>query len=408
VNSIRLFIGSQSLFPNHSGRSNVLLILILLLVIGLGFYARQQWQGPVLPGYKIALQPLQQQVVASGTVSSQALARIGSEVTGVLKARHVREGDAVKPGDLLLELYDDEQQAHVHEAEAALDELQNSTRPQTEAALREAQNDYDRASRERERRETLKTRQQISVEQLDQARSAEITALAARDRVQIQLAALAPGGIQEQQLAQRLAAAQAALAKTRIVSSVAGTVQSRDVEPGDLVQPGKTLLEIYSEIGREIVMPVDEKSFGALAIGQSAQLSADAYPEILLDATVSFLAPAVDTSRGTVDVHLSLKEEADFLRQGMTVSVTITTAKREQAIVVTNDVLRNIRGNSAEVLRIRDSRVEKITVKLGLRGIVASEIVAGLAAGDVVLRADAEEGARVRVQQQVQVSTREA
>jgi len=386
------------LFLNHSGRSIVLRILVLFLLIALGFYARQRWLGPVLPGYKIVMQPLQQQVVASGTVSSQALARIGSEVTGVLKARHVREGDTVKPGDLLLELYDDEQQARVHEAEAALDELTSSTRPQAEAALREAQNVYDRAARERERRETLKARQQISVEQLDQARSAEITALAARDRVQVQLFALAPGGMQEQQLAQRLAAAQAALAKTRIVSSVAGTVQSRNVEPADLVQPGRTLLEIYSETSREILVPVDEKSFGTLAIGQIAQLTADAYPEVLLDATVSFLAPVVDTSRGTVDVHLSLNGEADFLRQGMTVSVTITTAKREQALVVSNDVLRNIRGNSAEVLRVHDNRVEKRSVTLGLRGMLSSEIVAGLAVGDVVLSADAEEGTRVRVQ----------
>jgi HlyD family secretion protein len=394
------------LFPHHSGRSTVLLILTLLLIVALGFYASQQLQGPVLPGYEITLQPLQQQVVASGTVSSQALARIGSEITGVLKARHVREGDTVKPGDLLLELYDDEQQARVREAEAALYELTSSARPQAEAALREAQNIYDRASRERQRREFLNARQQISVEQLDQARSAETIALAARDRVQVQLTALAPGGMQEQQLAQRLAAAQAALAKTRIVSSVAGTVQSRDVEPGDLVQPGRTLLEIYSEMGREILVPVDEKSFGALAMGQSAQLAADAYPEILLDATVIFLAPAVDTSRGTIDVHLSLNDEADFLRQGMTVSVTITTEKREQALVVSNDVLRNVRGNSAEVLRVRESRVEKTSVTLGLRGMVASEIVSGLAAGDVVLSADAEEGTRVRVQQRVLGSTR--
>lgn len=389
----------------HSGRSYVRIVLALLGLTIVAMYARRQWQGPVLPGYTITTQPLVQQVVASGTVSSQALARIGSEITGVLKARHVREGDSVKPGDLLLELRDDEQQARVHEAEAALAELAGSLRPQSAAALREAANTLERATAELKRRETLSSKQQVSIEQLDQARSNEVAARAVRDRLQVQLDALAKGGSQEQQLTQRLAAAQAALAKTRIVSTVNGTVQTRAVEPGDLVQPGRTLLEIYSDNTREILVPVDERSFGALALGQTAQVVADAYPDQVLAATVNFLAPAVDIARGTVDVHLALDTDAGFLRQGMTISATITTATRPNALVAGNDVLRNVRGNQAEVLRVINNRVETAPVTLGLRGMVASEILGGLAAGDVVLAAEAEAGTRVRVELQDRLAT---
>ena len=182
-------------------------------------------------------------------------------------------------------------------------------------------------------------------------------------------------------------------------------MQSRAVEPGDLVQPGRTLLEIFSANSREILVPVDERSFGALALGQSAQVVADAFPDKVLTATVTFLAPAVDTSRGTVDVHLSLDGEADFLRQGMTVSATITTASRTNALVVGNEVLRKVRGNQAEVLLVRDNRVEAAAVTLGLRGTVASEITAGLNAGDVVLDSVAEVGARVRVELQDRLAT---
>ncbi|HEY0676473.1 MAG TPA: biotin/lipoyl-binding protein, partial [Immundisolibacter sp.] len=95
-------------------------------------------RAPELPGYAVASRELVQRVVASGQVSSQSLARVGSEITGVVKARHVREGDAVKPGDLLLELQDDEQQAQVREAQAALDQLAGARRAQAVAALQQA------------------------------------------------------------------------------------------------------------------------------------------------------------------------------------------------------------------------------------------------------------------------------
>lgn len=75
------------------------LLVLLLLVLSV-----RAWRGPELPGYRVEVRPLAQRVVASGQVSSASLARVGSEITGVVKARHVREGDRVQPGDLLLEL----------------------------------------------------------------------------------------------------------------------------------------------------------------------------------------------------------------------------------------------------------------------------------------------------------------
>jgi HlyD family secretion protein len=91
----------------------------------------------------------------------------------------------------------------------------------------------------------------------------------------------------------------------------------------------------------------------------------------------------------------------------MTVSVTITTATRADTLVAGNDALRNIRGNAADVLMVRDSRVVKVPVTLGLRGMFASEILEGLEAGDLVLSADAEEGSRVRVDQRTLLAIEE-
>lgn len=378
-------------------RALLLIIPVLLLA---GWMIWRQLQGPELPGYRLETRPLVQRVVASGEVDSQSLAQVGSEITGVVAVRHVREGDTVKAGDLLLELRDDEQRARLREAEAALQQLIDSSRPQAQATLREAQNNLEQADRELQRRETLFERKLLASEALEQARRATLTARVVRDRARLAAAAVGEGGSEEQVLRQRLEAARANLAKARIHAQVDGIVQTREVEPGDLVQPGRTLLTIARSGSSEILLPLDEKNLAPIELGQAARIIADAYPDRVLPARVSFIAPSVDTARGTIDVHLDLLEPADFLRQGMTVSVNIETGRREQALVLPNDALRARDGTRAQVLRVNDGVVERVGVRLGMLGTALSEVSEGLAAGDLVLIGDAEEGQRVRVREQ--------
>lgn len=370
--------------------------LILLGLLLVGGYAWQQWRGPQVAGYRVELRPLVQRVVASGEVDSQSISQIGSEITGVIAKRLVREGDRVQAGDLLLSLNDDEQQAKLREATAALRQLTDASRPQAQATLAELNDRLAQLSREYQRRELLFKRQLLSVEQLEQSRQAELIARLTRDRAQLTATAQAPGGSEEQVLRQRLASAVASLAKTQILAPTAGLVQSRDVEPGDLVQPGRVLLTLARSDSQEIRLPLDEKSLAPVAVGQNASVIADAYPLQPLAARVSFMAPQVDAARGTLDVHLALLEPAAFLRQGMTVSVSIETGRRPQALVLPNDALRARQGERAEVLRVRDGIVEVVPVRLGLQGTGMSEVLDGIQAGDQVLSGEAKAGQRVR------------
>nr|WP_272886148.1 efflux RND transporter periplasmic adaptor subunit [Stutzerimonas kunmingensis] len=392
-------IKEWSVVPAAKTIRRALLLIIPVLLLA-GWMIWRQLQGPELPGYRLETRPLVQRVVASGEVDSQSLAQVGSEITGVIAVRHVREGDAVKAGDLLLELRDDEQRARLREAEAALQQLIDSSRPQAQATLREAQNNLEQADRELQRRETLFERKLLASEALEQARRATLTARVVRDRARFAAAAVGEGGSEEQVLRQRLEAARANLAKARIHAQVDGIVQTREVEPGDLVQPGRTLLTIARSGSSEILLPLDEKNLAPIELGQAARIIADAYPDRVLPARVSFIAPSVDTARGTIDVHLDLLEPADFLRQGMTVSVNIETGRREQALVLPNDALRARDGTRAQVLRVNDGVVERVGVRLGMLGTALSEVSEGLAAGDLVLIGDAEEGQRVRVREQ--------
>jgi HlyD family secretion protein len=112
--------------------SAVLLVLVALLLAS-------RLRGPQLPGYRLEAGPLVQVVVATGRVISTSRVQVGSEVTGTVIERRVKEGDVVKPGDVLLVLRADDLEARVRQAEAALRELQASTRPQSSASLRQAE-----------------------------------------------------------------------------------------------------------------------------------------------------------------------------------------------------------------------------------------------------------------------------
>ena len=357
-------------------------------------------RGSALAGYKVAERPLVQTVVATGRVVAVSRAQIGSPVTGVVIERRVREGDRVQAGDVLAVLRADDMEAAVRDAEAALAQLQQSTRPQAQAALREAEARLTQATREAQRRRELFQQQAIAREAMEQAIQAETTARANAEQARLTARSLLAGNPAEAAARARVASSKAQLAKTTIRAEVAGTVLTRNAEPGDLVQPGRILFEIAQTGDTEIQVPLDEKNLEVLAIGQTAMCIADAYPARPFPAKVGFIAPSVDPQRGTVDIRLTVTPVPSFLRQDMTVSVNVETGRRDKAIVVPNEALTAMDGNRAELWLIVDGRATKRPVQLGLRGLTQTEVTSGLHVGDWILsdaRASVAPGDRVRV-----------
>lgn len=384
----------------RAARYKILLIIVLLLAVAYALF--RWWQGPVLPSYTLSTMPLVQNVVATGRVATVSRAQVGSEISGVVLERRVTEGDQVKPGDLLVVLKSDELQAQVRQAELALTELATSRRPQAAAELASAKAQLEQASREAARRRNAEAGI-LSAEEIEQALEAERVARNNYETTRVKAAALAAGQVEEATLREQLAVAQAQLAKTKIRAAVAGTVLTRDVEPGDLVQPGQTLFTIALTGNTEIRVPLDERNLPQLALAQPATVISDAYPDQSFPARINFIAPSIDPQRGTVEVRLTVNPVPDFLRQDMTVSVNVETDKRQRALAIPNDALTNIKGNKAVAVLVRDGKIQRQQVTLGLRGLAMSEVSSGLNEGDQVL-ANAEstlpEGARVRLKPQ--------
>jgi HlyD family secretion protein len=376
-------------------------IMIILLVLLVSFAIYRWWQGPLLPSYEVVSSPLIQTVVASGRVEKVSRTQIGSEITGVVLERLVQEGDRVSRGDVLLVLKSDEISAQVRQAEAELKELATTRRPQAEVDLANAKVQLEQAQREAVRRRNTELGI-LSAEEREKSIEAEKLARNNLESARLKVASLAPDKVEETKLREQLAALQAQLAKTKIRAEVSGIILTRNVEPGDLVQPSQTLFTIALDGATEIRVPFDERNLPLLALQQKAAVITDAYPDQPFPAHINFIAPSIDAQRGTVDVRLTVDPVPDFLRQDMTVSVNVETNKREQTLVIPNDALSSISGNKAMVILVRDRKIQRHPITLGLRGLVMSEVVVGLKEGDHVLT-DAEsvlkDGTRVRIEQ---------
>lgn len=386
-------------------RRKWMIVVAALLALVIATWAIASLRGPLLPGYEVASGPLVQTVVATGRAASLSRVQVGAEIAGLVLERRVMEGDRVEEGDVLVVLRARELEARRDEARAALDALRQSDRPDAEARLQQARATLAQATREYARRRDLGREQLVSRESVEQAAQAEVAARAAEQQARVALEALA-GGAREAQARQRLEASEAELERAVVRATVPGTVLVRNVEPGDTVNPGDVMLEIARDAPGEILLPLDEKNLGLLEVGQPATCIADAFPDRPFNATVHHVAPGIDPARGTVDVRLRIDPAIDFVRADMTVTATILTGRREQALAVPNDALLGHADGStdAEVLRVREGRVERVPVRLGLRGLAASEVVEGLEAGDHVLAAGAlgpdalpEDGSRVRL-----------
>lgn len=375
-------------------------IIAVVLILLMAILAWRSWQGPVVSTYIVKQQPLVQTVVASGRLENVSRTEIGSEISGIVLERRVQEGDQIQVGDLLLVIQSDDLKAQVREAENAIQELRRIRYPQVQVELQSAEFQLQQASREAKRRQNTEPGV-LSLEEKEQAVEAERLARNNLAAARLKAQSLAPGQVEERTLIERLNALKAQLAKSEVRAQVAGTILTREVEAGDVVQPGKTLFTLAVDGPTQILVPLDEQNLPFLALGQQAQIIADAYPERPFPAQLNFIAPSIDPQRGTVDVKLGVNPVPDFLRQDMTVSVNIETARRDHALVINNDALFDIKGNKANVWLVRDHKLYRQNVEFGLKSATQVEILKGLKEGDQILQ-DPAQGKleqRVRIEQ---------
>jgi HlyD family secretion protein len=182
-----------------------------------------------------------------------------------------------------------------------------------------------------------------------------------------------------------LETAESRLGYATITAPRDGVLITRSVERGTVAQPGKALLVLAPTGEVQLVLQIDERNLGKLALGQKAVASADAYPDQRFNAVVSYINPGIDISRASVEVKLTVSDPPDYLRQDMTVSVDIAVAERNDTLVLPIRSVHDVLSGAPWVLVIRDGRAAKRPVRLGLRGNSQLEIVDGMAEGELAI-----------------------
>ena len=385
------------------------LLLVSVLAVAWTIYAAMRPQS--VSAVRVQARPLVQTVVTIGRVRPQRL-RMASLAFGRVTEVLVAEGNQVKAGSVLLRLDSREAAASVAEARAALmrakaerKRLGSIDAAQAKEALAQAQIRAHEAEDDVTRLTPLAAQGVVAKTQLQRAVTARDLAHSALRDADNQVAALRSG-------AQRVVAADAtvmqaeaalALAETHldyceVKAPVAATVLQKEVEVGDVLQAGTPILELAADGRAELVAQLDERNLSQVRVGQTALASAEAFPSKRFKGEVSFVAPAVDPQRGTVEVRLRIQDAPSYLRADMTVSIDIEVAQRDNALAVPAIAVRDL-AREPYVFIVNNGYARRREVEIGIQDGMHVEIRKGLQENDqVIVTAKVAEGTKVKVE----------
>ena len=350
-------------------RSWLLIALAVAAVLAAALYLlRNVLLGTPTPVYTATRAELVQTVVASGRVISPQRVTVALQGSGRVLRVAVAQGQTVERGQLLIELDNSDARATLAQASAAVAQAQARVRqlrelsqPLATQALAQAQATALQARKVLLRDRDLMAQGFISQAALDDAQRAADIASSQVTSAQAQAQTHTPSGsdtaLAQAALAQALAGQQLAsvkLAQGQVLAPSSGVLILRDVEVGDIVQPGKALMVLAAAGQTQVLVQIDEKNLSKIALGQKALGSADAFAAQRFDAVVSYINPGVDAARGSVEVKLALTQPPAYLRQDMTVSIDIETARRTAAVVVPTGAVEDAATDQPWVRVVRD------------------------------------------------------
>jgi HlyD family secretion protein len=297
-----------------SGGALGLVIFIGILGNVLGWFGGGESGEPVEMA-KAERRTIVQTVTASGRIEPETEVKLSPDVSGEIIELTVKEGDQVMAGQVLArikpDLYAsqiDQLAAGVSQSVAGVSQSQAAV-SQAEAGVASAQANLERTQREFERMQQLHERGLVARSEYETAQAQLRAQQAAVSQAQASLSQ-ARAGVQASRYSvsgarARLGEAQNQLSRTTIVAPMSGTVSQLNVELGERVvgtsqMAGTEILRIAQLEAMELVVDVNENDIVNVAVGDSAKVEVDAYPDRPLPGVVTEIAQSSRAAGGAL------------------------------------------------------------------------------------------------------------
>jgi RND family efflux transporter MFP subunit len=325
--------------------------------------AQPEAPAPVVLGpedvVRVEPQVLQSGPQLSGTLQPRRAATVRAEVSGAVLEMAVEQGQEVRRGQLLARLEDATLRDQLLAARTAAQVA--------EGALEVAQ-----------------------AEEARMRKLADAGVITRRDFERAELARRqAEAQLSEAQARRALAMDQ--LGRARVSAPFAGVVSERHASAGDIVQPGAPLYTVVDPSSLRLEASVPAAQLEALQPGVEVDFSVSGYGSNTFKGRIERINPAVDPSTGQVRLYVTLPNLEQALLAGLFAQGRVAAMQREVLAAPVSAV--EVRGEPPTVLRVRQGRVERVPVALGLRDEVVGrvELRSGVQQGDLLLRGTARE-----------------
>lgn len=280
------------------------------------------------------------ELVTFGSLRSDESVTLRPEVDGRLARLHFREGEAVKAGDLLVSLDDAIARAELDQARANLDLAEKS---------------YQRA-------QMLYKRGASNAQAQDEALS------------------------QQQAARASLALAQARLDKTQLRAPYDGVLGLRQVSPGDYLSAGQDIVNLEVLDPLKVDFRIPQKAVAQVQLGQTVEISVDAYPGERFLGRIAALNPRLDEVGRSQAIRAEIANADRRLKPGQFVKVSVILAERPDALLIPEEAVIPV-GRQLYVAVVVDGKVARLPVRIGQRQRGRAEVVEGLAGDEQVITA---------------------
>jgi RND family efflux transporter MFP subunit len=337
---------------------------------------------------------------AAATVRSKTTSVLSSRIMGYILAIHVREGDRVQAGQLLMEIENREAAAQLRKAQAGLREAREMLRETerliqaNESAKTAAEAEQSLAASTFNRYQTLLERKSVSQQEFDEVQARYRGKTAEVDRTQEMLRSVQA---KRDQVLARIDQAKAEISQAqvhvdygRIQSPIRGIVTQKQGEVGVLAAPGTPLLTLEDDARYRLEATVEESKLGKIRLGDSVRVIIDAVGDQEWTGRVGEVQPTADPASRSSLVKIDLPEglikkaPGRILRSGLYGKARFAVGKKELITIPHKAIFQ--RGQLVQVFVIDSFQMARLRlIKTGKIYGERIEILSGLGEGEKII-----------------------